>query len=231
MLLLFDIDGTLVDTGGAGLVALQEAVREVFQAECPPLDLAGATDGGLLRFLFEYYGHDYDEGLVGDFYEAYLPKLERNLGDEVYAGKVLPGVGELLRSLEGEDCCVGLLTGNLARGAWIKVGHFGLAGHFAMGAFGDDHWDRNELGPIARTRAEEKMGRTFLPQETLVIGDTPKDVACARAFGARSLAVATGGFTQEQLVASGADEVLDTLVGLEGKDLLKGLRSRKTSGT
>jgi phosphoglycolate phosphatase-like HAD superfamily hydrolase len=213
MLLLFDIDGTLVDAGGAGLTAMQEAAIEVFGREGPPLDLAGCTDGGIVRGFFEYFGRDYVPEVEEEFYQSYLARMSSNLGDPKFRGRLLDGVTEVLASLKEDGHTLGLLTGNIDRGAMIKVAHYGIAGYFQFGAYGDDHWDRNMLGPIALKRAEESTGRKYSSDETLVIGDTPKDVACAHAFGAKCIAVATGSFNTEQLVACGADRVVSDLAG------------------
>jgi phosphoglycolate phosphatase-like HAD superfamily hydrolase len=138
--------------------------------------------------------------------------MNANLDDAKYGGHLLEGVSSLLASLEEGGHSLGLLTGNIDRGAMIKVAHYGIAEHFQFGAYGDDHWDRNKLGPIALERAIKATGRQFTPEETLVIGDTPKDVACAHAFGAKCVAVATGNFNEDQLVACGADRVVSDLV-------------------
>ena len=213
MLILFDIDGTLVDTGGAGMGALNEAALEVFGDEGPPLDLAGSTDSGIVRGLFEHFGLSHDAQLEEKFYQIYLPKMERNLRDDRFGGRILAGVPELLASLEDQGHTLGLMTGNIARGANVKTAHYGLAGHFGFGSYGDDHWDRNKLGPIALARAEAAKGTTFTPDEIFVIGDTPKDVACAHAFDAKCIAVASGAFTEAQLEQCGADRVVSNLVG------------------
>ena len=215
MLLLFDIDCTLVDTGGAGMGALSEAALEVFGSEGPPLDLAGSTDSGIVRGLFDHFKLPYDAALEEKFYQVYLPKLERNLDDSSFGGKVLAGVPDLIVRLEDEGHTLGLMTGNIERGGVIKSSHYGLAEHFAFGSYGDDHWDRNKLGPIALARAEAATGKSFAPDEILVIGDTPKDVACAHAFGVKCVAVATGAFNEEQLNACGADRVVSDLVDFE----------------
>lgn len=212
-LILFDIDGTLLDTGGAGMTALQNAAMEIFGDEGPPLDLAGSTDSGIVRGLFRHFGRDFDPALEEKFYLSYLPKMEKNLHRPSFGGRVLPGARELLANLEAQGHTLGLLTGNIERGAIVKVTHYGLNQHFGFGAYGDDHWDRNQLGPVALERAFQTTGRQFAPSEVVVIGDTPKDVACARAFGAKSVAVATGAFEAEQLRASGADVVIPNLVG------------------
>ena len=213
MLILFDIDCTLVDTGGAGLAALTEAVREVFGEDGPPLDLAGSTDSGIVRGMFAHFQRPFDAAVEEEFYLNYLPRMQANLNDSSYGGRVLDGVHELIASLEDGNHTLGLMTGNIERGAIIKSSHYGLAEHFGFGSYGDDHWDRNKLGPIALTRAEQATGRVFTAEETLVIGDTPKDVACAHAFGARCAAVATGKSNEEELAACGADKVVANLVG------------------
>ena len=215
MLILFDIDCTLIDTGGAGLTALAETAREVFGDEGPPLDLAGSTDSGIIRGLFEHFQQPFEAAVEEKFYLTYLPKLETNLSDSSFGGRVLEGVPELLALLEAGGHTLGLMTGNIARGAFIKSSHYGLSEHFRFGSYGDDHWDRNKLGPIALARAELATGREFTSAETLVIGDTPKDVACAHAFGVRCVAVATGRFTEEELIACGSDRVVKDLVGFK----------------
>ena len=106
---------------------------------------------------------------------------------------------------------IGLLTGNIEEGARIKIKHYGIEKYFMFGAFGCDHFDRNKLGPIALERARQNHGLQFDSQETFVIGDTPKDINCAKAFGARSLAVATGSFSCEQLMDYDPDYLLDDL--------------------
>lgn len=207
---LFDIDGTLVDTGGAGLRALERAARDCFGGAAPVLDLRGATDSGILGDLYRHYDREPEEALAEAFFGRYLEVLGENLRDSNYASRVLPGVVEILGRLAAVDeISVGLLTGNIEAGARAKMSHFGLDHHFAFGAFGCDHADRNQLGPIALERAAAHAGRSFTPEETLVIGDTPKDIACARAIGARCLAVATGAVPAGQL--EGADHVLDSL--------------------
>lgn len=214
MLILFDIDGTLVDTGGAGMGALNGAVLEVFGREGPPLDLAGSTDGGIVRGLFEHFQKPFDAELERQFYQIYLPQLAKNLKESSFAGRLLPGVPDLLKTLEAEGHQLGLMTGNIAKGAELKCQHYGIADYFSFGSYGDDHWDRNRLGPIALARAEAATGMRFSAEEILVIGDTPKDVACAHAFGARCWAVATGAFDERALADCGADRVLRDLVNL-----------------
>ena len=220
-LLLFDIDGTLLDTGGAGLRALREAFVECFlsrsrEHEFPELDLAGSTDGGIVRDLFEQFGIPHTAEAEESFYAAYEPRLREGLSQKNRRkGRLLPGVRELLHHLRDETShTLGLLTGNVARGAWAKVESYGLGGIFGFGAFGDDHHDRNELGPVALKRAEKHTGRRFTGSDTVIIGDTPKDIRCARAFGATAVAVATGSCSRDHLAAHEPDHLLDDLSDL-----------------
>lgn len=214
-LVLFDIDCTLIDTGGAGLSAISMTAEKIFGNEGPPLDLAGSTDSGIVRGLFEHFDRPYDASIETEFYAVYLPLMKRNLESDEFEGKVLPGVDCLIEALESDGHTLGLLTGNIEQGAIVKAAHYGLAEHFQFGAYGDDHWDRNKLGPIALERANLHTGKSFSADDVLVIGDTPKDVACAHALGAPCLAVATGSFSADQLRECGADQVLETLEGAE----------------
>ncbi|MGJ8696235.1 MAG: HAD family hydrolase [Verrucomicrobiaceae bacterium] len=219
-LILFDVDCTLVNTGGAGITALQDAVKVVFGNEGPPLDLAGSTDSGIVRGLFEHFGKPFDAEVEAEFYRVYLPLMEANLRDESFGGRVLDGVHELLPDLEEAGHTLGLLTGNIERGGLIKVAHYGLAEHFQFGSYGDDHWDRNKLGPIAIERANVHTGRNFTSDDVIVVGDTCKDVACAQAIGAPCLAVATGSVSAEQLERCGADLVVADLLSPEVRRFL-----------
>ncbi len=214
-LLLFDIDGTLVDTGGAGLTALLDATREVFGDDGPALDLAGATDNGLLKNIFKAFGREEDEVTTAAFFDSYHARLEANLLNDCFGSRVLPGAMELLKELTEAGEAIGLLTGNTAAGAEVKMQHHGMEGFFPFGAYGDDHFDRNKLGPIALARAEREFSKSFSPENTIVIGDTPKDIKCAQALGARSVCVATGSFTVEQLGTEGADTVFEDFSDVE----------------
>ncbi len=212
MLYLFDIDGTLVDTGGAGMAALIEATREVFGHDGPALDLAGSTDLGIIANIHAHFEIEPTPARIAGYFEVYQARLDWNLANGNFPGRVHAGVIEMLEELTTRpDATLGLLTGNTAGGAASKMRHFGLATYFPFGAYGCDHADRNRLGPIALKRAAAHTGRAFGAEETLVIGDTPKDIACAHAIGARCLAVATGQFSTTALTTHGADHVVGTL--------------------
>lgn len=204
--ILFDIDGTLISTGGAGMESLMSAMREEFGvAEPREVPVNGRTDRGIARSLFERHAIEDTEPNWERFRDAYLRNLAKHLPQK--QGRVLPGVGELLAALRGqEEVLIGLLTGNVRAGAQLKLRHYGLADHFAFGGFGDRHADRDLVAGDALTASHEHAaihGRT--PRQVWVVGDTPLDVRCARAIGARAIAVATGGCSAAELEAAAPD--------------------------
>ena len=213
MLCLFDIDGTLIDTRGAGMASLKAACRDVFGDDGPPLDLAGSTDLGLIEKLRIHYGRDAsDHKLASSFFDSYHQQLERHLHAEDYPGSLIDGATVLIDALTHRgEIALGLLTGNTARGANLKVSRHGIDHHFPFGAYGCDHADRNLLGPIALERAARHHGRGFDVSATWIIGDTPRDIACAKAIGAHCLAVATGAFTAADLASHEPDRVCESL--------------------
>lgn len=217
-LILFDIDGTLIDTEGAGLISLQGAFYGAFpehrERAFPTLELGGATDNGVVMYLFDYFGMADLPAHRRRFFNSYTEQLSGHLKrfSDAGKGRVLPGVMELLDTLSGgEDHFLAVLTGNTQAGAWIKLRHYEIDRHFSLGAFGDDHHDRNALGPIAQERAKAAFGRDFRSADIAVIGDTPRDIACARAFGARVIAVASGAATRSELESLSPDILLDDL--------------------
>jgi len=230
-LLLFDIDGTLIDTGGAGLNALRNAFIDNFDLhnradEMPQLDLAGSTDSGIVQSLCAHFAFDTDDTRIEAFYVNYLKRLQANLnGSHRDEGRVLPGLPALIHRLRDEtDHTLALLTGNIARGAWIKIEHFGFEGIFGFGAFGDDHHDRNQLGPIAVQRARDHAGSNFENDDVIIIGDTPKDIACARACKAMAVAVATGRFSGPELREYQPDVLFDDFTDSDAFFAKLGLR-------
>lgn len=215
-LILFDIDMTLVETGGAGIRALLKAFREVFNlppAEEIPLDLAGATDRGIYREFVAGRRLEHSAPPAEEFFAVYHRHLEEELAGSS-DGRALPGAAELLEDLRARGIHhPAILTGNTRHGAGVKLRRFGLSAYFDPdhGAYGDDHHDRNELGPIALGRVHAATGRRFTGPEVMVIGDTPKDIRCARAIGATAIAVATGAYDAAALAAAGADLVAEDL--------------------
>jgi phosphoglycolate phosphatase len=214
-LVLFDIDGTLVLTGGAGMRALNRACEEVvgLANALDGVPLAGRTDWIILHDTIAKVGRSLDDQLFHRLRARYLVYLREEITERGHGAKgVMPGVRELLGALEARpDVFLGLLTGNFEEGARIKLEHFDLWRFFRCGAYGDDASDRNALVPFALNRART-CGLPDLPQQNiLVVGDTPHDVACALAVGAVPVGVATGSYTVDQLRTSGAEIVFDDL--------------------
>src|SRR4029450_3204618 len=215
-LLLFDIDGTLIHSGGAGVQALKSAFKERFgiDDDLHDIEIAGMTDSGIVLSILNKHKIPATNENVSAFLDSYVHFLSLELPRR--KGKLLPGVLELLEKLKSRPHLVlALLTGNVSRGARLKLDHYGVWHFFEFGAFADDHRDRNRLGPFARARAKEKHGREFSASEIDVIGDTPRDIACGRALGARTVAVATGTWTRDQLAEHQPDFLIDNLSNLE----------------
>jgi len=214
-LVLFDIDGTLVLTGGAGLRAMNKALQQVLGHEdgLQGIALAGRTDWAILADAVARVDKELDAGLLDRLRRGYIEHLAIEIESPGRGPKaVMPGVRKLLDDLRTrEDVFVGLLTGNFEEGARIKLGHFDLWQYFACGAYGGDAADRNALVPFAVERARACGLPRIAPRDVIVVGDTPHDVSCAEAAGAIAVAVATGGHTVAQLAETGADLVLQDL--------------------
>lgn len=205
-LFLFDIDGTIIWGGGAGEAALRSAIQTKFgkEADLSQINMAGATDRRIARDLLAFYGLPDSEENEAAFVEAYLEALPKLLQEK--NGRILPGIIDLLDTIRNRpDCSLALLTGNIRKGAQIKLEHFGVWHYFPFGAFADDHYDRNHLGPFAQARASAHHGVTFDPDRTFIIGDTPRDIACGKAIGAKTVAVATGDYSTEALAQHSPD--------------------------
>jgi phosphoglycolate phosphatase len=213
--LLFDIDGTLLDSPGAGGEALLESFRQLFSVEEPvSVMVHGQTDLGIFTRLLEANQLPVRQEYVQRLMERYLELLPVHLSQR--AGSVLPGVLELLQQLVGQDrLSIGLLTGNLPEAAHWKLERHGLSSYFPWGVFGDSHTDRRDLGRAALPTIERHTGRRYRADEVVIIGDTPNDIACARAFGGRVLAVATGHYTLEELAEHRPDGLLADLADTE----------------
>ena len=209
--LLFDIDGTLVRTGGAGKAAIEAALVEEFQVELTGKEVpySGRTDRAISKDLLQGHGIPATDTNINRLIANYLNRLPTALA--TIPGRILPGIVELLSLLQTRTAIqVGLLTGNVRQGACYKLAHFGLWEYFKFGGFGDHHEDRDDVARAALLEVERTVG-TILPEQVWVIGDTPLDVRCARAIGARSIAVATGWHLFEQLCETDADLVLPDL--------------------
>ena len=206
-LVLFDIDGTLVHTGGAGIKAFAKTFATKFDLHSGTerMNFGGRTDVILVREFFKIHGIAESPAHFRRFFEDYCFWLEyfvmQNPESEC------PGVRQFTASLLAlpQPPMLGLLTGNIRLGAEIKLRQFGLWDFFVMGAFADDHEDRNQIAVAALQRASRVLDDNLQPQEVVVIGDTPSDVRCGKFIGAKTLAVATGESRLEELKMHGAD--------------------------
>ena len=208
---LFDIDGTLLHSGGAGKAALENAFTDEFKIPLRHyVPYAGRTDRAIIRDLFRSHGIDDTPEATTRLLSCYLARLPGTLHS--CQGRVLPGIHYLLDWLRDDGGFrIGLLTGNVRAGARAKLGNFGLFDRFAFGGFGDHHFDRDDVAREALSSVREHVGADCASDRVWVIGDTPLDVKCARAIGARAVAVATGLHTVEQLAAAQPDLVLPDL--------------------
>lgn len=214
-LLLFDIDGTLLLSGGAGVRAMTRTfemlfgVRDAFASS----DIAGRTDTFILSAALRRAGLPDTAETRARFRESYVAVLQDEITQPASSRfGLMPGVESLLDAVRDvPPFHLALLTGNFERAAYVKLGHFGIARFFPWGVFGEESAHRNELARIAVQRAASRLVPPAVRGRTVVIGDTPHDIACARAIGARAVAVATGVYSLEQLHEAGGDLVLPDL--------------------
>ena len=200
-LVLFDIDGTLIQTGGAGEKAFARVCEKEFNVlnGTAQLRFAGRTDPSIVREFFLRHQIEPSHENFRRFFDCYVFWLDHMLGQ--LAGRVLPGVQEMIGALRAltRPPAIGLLTGNIRLGAQIKLGHYKLWDQFQTGGFGDDHEDRNRIAVIARDRGIDLLKEKLSGDQIVVIGDTPRDIECGKAIQAKTLAVATGSYRLEQL--------------------------------
>ena len=214
-LVLFDIDGTLLQDGKSARIAFARALHETYQTTGPieSFRFCGMTDPECVTEIMRLAG--IEDSVIHQRREECLRRYVENLTTEVTLHNdavLFPGVRELLEKLHTMDTVlVGLLTGNVMRGAELKLRRWDLEPYFRFGAFGDDHENRAVLARIALEKARAVSGRAFQGADTTIIGDTPKDIACARAIGARAVAVATGSVSRDTLLHSEPDALLDSL--------------------
>lgn len=201
-LVLFDIDGTLVNTGRAGADAMNIAFAELYRIPdgFAGINMSGKTDPAILHEALANHGLPAADGALEVFHERYIFHLRRTIQEPERPRRLMPGIPHLLdRFAARSDVLLGLLTGNFAMGARLKLEAFGIWHYFRLGAYGSDAVDRNALVPVAQTRARALVDHVIPPSQIVVIGDTPRDIACARAAGARAVAVATGNYSAEEL--------------------------------
>ncbi|MCS7215946.1 MAG: HAD family hydrolase [Thermodesulfovibrio sp.] len=211
-LILFDIDGTLISAGGAGTRSLNRAFSEVLGIEnaFKNFEMAGKTDIQIIKEGLTFLGIKPSMPLVNKLIDSYLENLRMEINNN--SKHLKPGVEDFIKFIYYElRYPMGLLTGNVERGARIKLEPFGLNRFFPTGAFGSDHEDRNQLLPIAVERFSKKFNYYIDFHQCIVVGDTPRDVACAKPYGAKVIAVATGPYTVEDLKKTEADIVVENL--------------------
>lgn len=209
---LFDIDGTLLNTGGAGQTAMEEVLEKHF--DITELDVqihaAGRTDRAIVSDLFDQLNIEPTEENWNRFQNAYLDTLPAHMGND--SGRLLPGVIDLLNSLsELDNIHLGLLTGNFQRGAWSKLSHYSIDHHFGFGGFGDHHRNRDDVAKVAFEETQKHLDTSIEGDAVWVIGDTPADVQCGRAIGANVIAVSTGIYDSKTLADSNPDHLWDDL--------------------
>jgi phosphoglycolate phosphatase-like HAD superfamily hydrolase len=213
-LILFDIDGTLIRTGGVGVNAFAQTLAAEFKVPngTEMMRFGGRTDSSLVRELFHHCQIEYHPRNVQRFFDAYVFWLDHLLS-QTDRGGACPGVWRFLNGLRALPTppVIGLLTGNIRLGAEIKLRRYGLWDRFAMGAFGDDHEDRNQIAAVARQRGSRLVGHELAGHEIVVVGDTPHDIRCGRAIQAKILAVTTGGATRAELETHRPDWLVDSL--------------------
>ena len=222
-LICFDVDGTLIWTDGAGRRAIRGALEDVL-GSAGPIDgfrFDGRTDGEIVLRLAEAAGLPVDGAVMDRVLARYVERLGGELARPGHATTVYPGVHELLDALASRaDCVVGLLTGNVAEGARLKLGSAGLdVARFKVNAFGSDSHERTALPAVAQRRAQETLGIAIAGPDVVIIGDTPADMACGRGIGARAVGVGTAAWTAAQLLEHGAyaafPDLSDTAAVLE----------------
>jgi phosphoglycolate phosphatase len=220
-LILFDIDGTLIRTGGAGVRAMTRAFSETcgLTDALKRVEVAGRTDRLIMTDALALSGRPLDDALLEEFRGLYCDFLREELHAipqyEHTDGGVkgtLPGVRSLLDRLEQrDDIDLALLTGNFRSSAEIKLAHYDLWRYFPWGAFADDALQRPDLLPVALTRYQSHTTRSIDPTDVIIVGDTPHDITCARSGGAKVVAVATGTFNAAALAECEPDVVMDDL--------------------
>ena len=221
-LVLFDIDGTLVHTGGVGTRAFAKTFSAEFKLHhgSEKIKFAGRTDVSLVREFFRIHGLDESPEHFARFFEQYAFWLDHLLAHTTN-GSACRGVPEFIRDLQAlpNPPALGLLTGNIQLGAEIKLRRYGLWEFFQFGGFADDHEDRDQIAAAALARARRVLGKNLQPQEIVVVGDTPFDVRCGKFIGAKVLAVATGGAKLEDLNKLDADWVMPDLTCVSAREI------------
>jgi phosphoglycolate phosphatase len=220
-LVLFDIDGTLVNTGHAGTQAFKKTFATEFNLHhgAEKMKFAGRTDVSLVREFFRIHGLPETPEHFRQFFERYVFWLDHLLAHS--SGNACKGVREFIRDLQALPIppMPGLLTGNIRLGAELKLRHYGLWEIFETGAFADDHEDRNHIAVAALERGRRVLGKNLQPQEIIVVGDTQFDIRCGKFIGAKVLAVATGGATLAELEKHKPDWAVEDLTQISVQEI------------
>jgi phosphoglycolate phosphatase-like HAD superfamily hydrolase len=220
-LVLFDIDGTLVHTGGAGIKAFAKTFATEFKAPngVEKISFAGRTDVNLVREFFGLHRIEATPGNFRRFFENYVFWLDQTVAQS--NGGTCRGVQEFINDLRAlpNPPMLGLLTGNVRLGAEIKLRRYNLWDAFEIGGFADDNEDRNQIAVAAFERGSRVLGRQLRGEEIVVVGDTPHDIRCGRYIGAKTLAVATGGAKFEELEKHQPDWVVEDLTQVEAEEV------------
>ena len=219
-IVLFDIDGTILRSGGVGRIAMERALTNIFGSPgSRDYHYDGKTDKQIVRESMRLEGLTDEEidARMPELLDHYLTGLHAELASPERTVHVFPGVREILDELEKqENVVLGLLTGNIEPGARAKLGAAGIdIGRFRVNAFGSDHEHRPELPAVAQRRAVDLLGREIQGDRLIVIGDTPADIRCGESIGARAIGVATGRYSVEELASHGAYAVFETLADTE----------------
>ena len=211
--ILFDIDGTLLVTDGAGAVAWQRAFLELYgvEADIEEHTHAGMTDPEIAEIVFrEVIGRDGSAAERAEAIAGYLSHLQDAV-DESTGYRVMPGIEELLPRLAAAGTLLGIVTGNIESAAHIKLARGDLNRYFGFGGYGSDSRDRTELTKKAMERGAKVLGKPLDPERTIAVGDTPRDVRAGHGTGIRVVGVATGSYSVEELEEAGADWALENV--------------------
>jgi phosphoglycolate phosphatase len=220
-LVLFDIDGTLVNTGGAGKNAFGHTFATAFNSHngIGKVSFGGRTDVSLARELFGIHRIPATPENFQKFFDHYVFCLDHVMQHS--NGKACPGARDFISELQAlpDPPMLGLLTGNIRLGAEIKLRHYDLWDVFETGGFADDHEDRNHIAVAALERGRRVLGKDLRPDEIIVVGDTPFDIRCAEFIGAKILAVATGGAKHHELKPLAPNWLVRDLTQISARDI------------
>ncbi|MCK5145562.1 HAD hydrolase-like protein [bacterium] len=228
--LLFDIDGTILLTGGAGKRSMEDAFLSVYNRPLSDVPMAGRTDSQIFRHILRHHDIQWSISEEKKFKQAYFDRLELALSGIAHGARLCPGIHTLLTTLDRhDDCTIGLLTGNWKISAYMKLKYFNIDHYFNIGSFADDNEDRNLLLPAFMRRFNGLYGYMPLKDESFIIGDTPRDVEAALYNNVISIAVASGFASKQELLQSNPQYFFDDLEDTDAFIKTIGLTPCKTS--